>query len=125
MSRPLLDRIIEGDCVAGMAALPEGRVDLVFADPPCRLQFERGPHRPNNSLVDAVGDHRDRFGSFRSPPRSAPSHASLGPLVERRPLESGKALVALNGHHTARVCADGSMSAVRTAHSDGVPLCLL
>ncbi len=114
MSRLLQDRIIEGDCVAKMAALPEGCVDLVFADPPCQLRFERDPHRPSNSLVDAVDDHRDQFGSFRLPPRSAPSHASLGQLGERRQLEPGEALVSSNGHLTAR-----------TAHSDGVPPCLL
>ena len=123
MSRLLLDRIIEGDCVAKMAALPEGCVDLVFADPPYHLQLKSGPHRPNNSVVDAADDHWDRFDSFRSPPRSAPSRASLGHLVERRPLEPGEVPVSLNGHHTARMRADGSMLAARTARSDGVPLC--
>lgn len=39
MSRLLLDRIIEGDCVAKMAALPEGCVGLVFAGPPNNLQL--------------------------------------------------------------------------------------
>ena len=29
-----LDQIIQGDCVEGLAALPERSVDLVFADPP-------------------------------------------------------------------------------------------
>ena len=84
MNRLLLDRIIEGDCVAKMAALPEGSVDLIFADPPYHLQLNGDLHRPNNGLVDAADDHWDRFDSFRSPPRSAPSGASLGHLVERR-----------------------------------------
>ncbi len=66
MSKPPLDRIIEGDCVAGMAALPEGSVDLVFADPPYNLQLRGDLHRPNNSLVDAVDDHWDQFESFRA-----------------------------------------------------------
>ncbi len=39
MSRLLVDRIIEGDCVAKMAALPEGCVGLVFADPSYNLQL--------------------------------------------------------------------------------------
>ena len=125
MSKLPLDRIIEGDCVAEMAALPEGCVDLGFADPPYHLQFKGGPHRPNNSVVDVADDHWDRIDSFRSPPRSAPSRASLGYLVERRPLEPGEVLVSPNGHHTARVRADSSMLAARTALSDGVPLCLL
>ena len=66
MSKLALDRIIEGDCVAGMAALPEGSVDLVFADPPYNLQLKGDLHRPNNSLVDAVDDHWDQFESFRA-----------------------------------------------------------
>ncbi|MFQ5567039.1 MAG: site-specific DNA-methyltransferase, partial [Paracoccaceae bacterium] len=40
MSKLPLDRIIEGDCVAEMAALPAGSVDLVFADPPYNLQLK-------------------------------------------------------------------------------------
>jgi hypothetical protein len=125
MSRLLLHRIIEGDSVAGMVALPDGCVDLMFADPPCHLQLKGGLHRPNNSLVDVVDDHWDRFDCFRSPPRSTPSHASLGRLVERRPLEPGEVLVSFNGHQTARRRTNGSMSSARTARSDGVPLCLL
>ena len=66
MSKLPLDGIIEGDCVAAMAALPEGSVDLVFADPPYNLQLKGDLHRPNNSLVDAVDDHWDQFDSFRA-----------------------------------------------------------
>jgi modification methylase len=66
MSKLPLDRIIEGDCVAGMAALPEASVDLVFADPPYNLQLKGDLHRPNNSLVDAVDDDWDQFESFRA-----------------------------------------------------------
>jgi modification methylase len=66
MSKLPLDRIIEGDCVAEMAALPDGSVDLVFADPPYNLQLKGDLHRPNNSLVDAVDDHWDQFDSFRA-----------------------------------------------------------
>ncbi len=66
MSKLPLDRIIEGDCVAAMAALPAGSVDLVFADPPYNLQLKGDLHRPNNSLVDAVDDHWDQFDSFRA-----------------------------------------------------------
>ncbi len=125
MSRLLVDRIIEGDCVAGMVALPEGCVDRVFADSPCHLQLNGDPHRPNNSVVDAADDNWDRFGSFRLPPRSAPRRASPGQLGERRPLEPGEVMASPNSHQTAQVRADGSMLAERTAHSDGVHLCLL
>jgi modification methylase len=66
MSKLPLDKIIEGDCVAGMAALPEESIDLIFADPPYNLQLKGDLHRPNNSLVDAVNDHWDQFDSFRA-----------------------------------------------------------
>ena len=57
------NRIIEGDCVAAMNALPEGVADLIFADPPYNLQLEGELRRPNNSIVDAVDDSWDRFTS--------------------------------------------------------------
>jgi modification methylase len=62
--RPRLDRIIEGDCVAAMNALPEGSVDMIFADPPYNLQLNGDLHRPNNSKVDAVDDDWDKFADF-------------------------------------------------------------
>ncbi len=58
------DRIIEGDCVAAMAALPAGFADVVFADPPYNLQLNRTLLRPNNSRVDGVDDDWDRFQDF-------------------------------------------------------------
>jgi len=59
-----LDRVIEGDCVEAMRALPAGCADLVFADPPYNLQLKSELRRPDNSKVDAVDDHWDQFGSF-------------------------------------------------------------
>jgi modification methylase len=59
-----VDRIIEGDCIAAMNALPAGVADLVFADPPYNLQLEGELRRPNNSLVDAVDDGWDQFASL-------------------------------------------------------------
>jgi modification methylase len=59
-----LDRVIEGECVEVMKTLPDGCVDLVFADPPYNLQLQRELRRPDNSKVDAVDDDWDRFGSF-------------------------------------------------------------
>ena len=47
-----------------MNALPEGSVDLIFADPPYNLQLKGDLHRPDNSAVDAVDDHWDQFDSF-------------------------------------------------------------
>jgi modification methylase len=59
-----LDRIIEGDCITAMRALPDASVDMVFADPPYNLQLKGELFRPDNSRVDAVDDAWDRFGSF-------------------------------------------------------------
>jgi modification methylase len=57
-------RIIVGDCVAQMAALPAASVDLVFADPPYNLQLKGDLKRPDDSRVDAVDDDWDKFASF-------------------------------------------------------------
>jgi modification methylase len=59
-----LNRILPGDCVEVMNALPPACVDLVFADPPYNLQLRNDLYRPNFSKVDAVDDAWDRFGSF-------------------------------------------------------------
>src|SRR5262245_8523417 len=57
-------RILVGDCVAEMAKLPAETVDLVFADPPYNLQLAGDLKRPDDSRVDAVDDHWDKFASF-------------------------------------------------------------
>src|SRR6056300_826205 len=62
-SRPL-NRILAGDCIEVMNALPENSVDLIFADPPYNLQLKGDLHRPDNSKVDAVDDDWDQFDSF-------------------------------------------------------------
>jgi modification methylase len=57
-------RILLGDCVAEMARMPAGCVDLVFADPPYNLQLQGDLKRPDDSRVDAVDDDWDKFASF-------------------------------------------------------------
>ena len=59
-----LDRILMGDCIAAMRALPAASVDLVFADPPYNLQLGGDLHRPDGSMVDAVDDDWDKFDSL-------------------------------------------------------------
>ena len=59
-----VDRIIEGDCIEALNALPDGCADLVFADPPYNLQLGGELHRPNNTRVNGVDDDWDKFGSF-------------------------------------------------------------
>jgi len=60
----VLNTIYDGDCIDVMNGLPEGSVDLIFADPPYNLQLKGELHRPDNSKVDAVDDHWDQFASF-------------------------------------------------------------
>jgi len=64
MAEPPRDAILVGDCVAEMARLPAGSVDLVFADPPYNLQLEGSLSRPDQSMVDAVDDDWDKFADF-------------------------------------------------------------
>jgi modification methylase len=61
-----LNRILAGDSIEVMNALPENSVDLIFADPPYNLQLKGDLHRPDNSKVDAVDDDWDQFDSFRA-----------------------------------------------------------
>jgi modification methylase len=61
MSRLPENTIIEGDCIAEMAKLPQGALDLVFADPPYNLQLGAGLTRPDQSVVDGVDDDWDKF----------------------------------------------------------------
>ncbi|MBC2778361.1 site-specific DNA-methyltransferase [Parasphingopyxis marina] len=58
------DRIIEQDCVAAMASLPDACIDMVFADPPYNLQLGGDLFRPEGSMVDAVDDDWDKFDTF-------------------------------------------------------------
>ncbi|SDO07197.1 modification methylase [Lutimaribacter pacificus] len=59
-----LNTILDGDCIEVMNSLPEGSIDLIFADPPYNLQLRSDLHRPDNSKVDAVDDAWDQFSSF-------------------------------------------------------------
>ena len=62
---PLIEEgVIGGDCLAVMAGLPEGSVDLVFGDPPYNLQLSGELHRPDNSRVDGVEEDWDKFADF-------------------------------------------------------------
>ena len=56
--------ILQGDCVAEMARLPDKSVDMIFADPPYNLQLGGDLFRPEGSRVDAVDDDWDKFDSL-------------------------------------------------------------
>src|SRR5947209_4014883 len=59
-----LDKILQGDCIAEMARLPDKSVDMIFADPPYNLQLGGDLFRPEGSRVDAVDDDWDKFDSL-------------------------------------------------------------
>jgi len=64
MSVDYRDRVLVGDCIDLMESLPEGSIDMVFADPPYNLQLGGDLLRPDNSKVDAVDDDWDKFTDF-------------------------------------------------------------
>ena len=59
-----LDTIIEGNCIAEMARLPDKSVDMIFADPPYNLQLGGDLIRPEGGKVDACDDDWDKFDSL-------------------------------------------------------------
>jgi modification methylase len=90
-----LDKVTEGDCVAEMAKLPDGCVDLVFADPPYNLQLGGELTRPDNSRVDGVGEAWDKFADFAD--YDAFTHAWLSQT--RRCLKDDGALWVIGAYH--------------------------
>ena len=59
-----LNKIIQGNCIDGMNALPAESVDLVFADPPYNLQLGGDLSRPDNSVVNGVTEDWDQFDTM-------------------------------------------------------------
>ena len=87
--------IYGGDCVEVMNSLPEGSVDLIFADPPYNLQLGGELHRPDNSRVDGVEDAWDRFDDFAA--YDAFTHAWL--TAARRILSDTGTLWVIGSYH--------------------------
>jgi len=58
------DRLIEADCTSAMTSLPDGCIDMIFADPPYNLQLGGDLFRPEGGRVDAVDDDWDKFDTF-------------------------------------------------------------
>jgi modification methylase len=78
-----------------MNALPEGSVDLIFADPPYNMQLRGELHRPDQSKVDAVDDHWDQFDSFAAYDRF--THEWL--TAARRVLKDSGTLWVIGSYH--------------------------
>ncbi len=89
------NRIIMGDCIAAMRALPDGCADLVFADPPYNLQLAQDLHRPEGGKVAAVDDEWDKFSSFAA--YDAFTRAWLAEA--RRILKPDGAIWAIGSYH--------------------------
>ena len=102
---PVLDAVIEGDCLTEMARLPEGSVDLVFADPPYNLQLTGALRRPDNSRVDGVEDDWDKFAGN-------PSGTGPWKLVEWKHDDYVK--LARNAHYFAGPAKAESLEIRRT-----------
>jgi modification methylase len=90
-----LDKVIEGDCIETMRALPEACADLIFADPPYNLQLKGELRRPDNSKVDAVDDHWDQFASFAEYDRFTREWLAAA----RRALKDTGALWVIGSYH--------------------------
>ncbi|MEO1694433.1 MAG: DNA methyltransferase [Pseudomonadota bacterium] len=84
-----------GDCLEQLTALPDGSVDLVFADPPYNLQLAGDLLRPNNTVVDGVHQSWDQFASFAA--YDAFTRAWLGEA--RRVLKPDGALWVIGSYH--------------------------
>jgi modification methylase len=61
-----LNQILAGDAVEIMNGLPEGSVDLIFADPPYNMQIPGNLWRPDFSKVEGVDDEWDKFADFQA-----------------------------------------------------------
>jgi modification methylase len=92
---PPRDVVIEGDCLAAMARLLPGSIDLVFADPPYNLQLAGALHRPDNSRVDGVEDDWDKFAGFAE----YDEFTRLWLAAARRVLRPAGALWVIGSYH--------------------------
>jgi modification methylase len=90
-----LDRILVGDCVAAMNALPPKSVDMIFADPPYNLQLGGDLWRPEGGMVDAVTDDWDKFDSLAAYDRF--THAWM--TAARRILKDDGTIWTIGSYH--------------------------
>ena len=50
-----IDQLIHGDCIAGLAGLPTGSVDLAFADPPFNIGYEYDVYHDRKAADEYLG----------------------------------------------------------------------
>lgn len=58
------NRILSGDCIKQLKKLPDGSVDLIFADPPYFMQTEGELLRSNGTKFAGVEDQWDKFNDY-------------------------------------------------------------
>lgn len=58
-----LDRLYHGDCLDGLAGLPEGCVNLAFADPPFNIGYEYDIYRDRRACEDYLDFSRRWIGA--------------------------------------------------------------
>src|SRR5579859_1868795 len=89
------ETIIQGDCIAELAKLPDRSVDLVFADPPYNLQLGGDLLLPDNYKVETVDYDSDQFESV-----AAYDAFSRGWLAQcRRILKDNGAIWVIGSYH--------------------------
>ena len=64
--KDIRNNVLHGNSIELMKQIPNGTVDMIFADPPYNLQLNGELHRPNNTKVDAVDDEWDKFDSLKA-----------------------------------------------------------
>ncbi len=90
-----IDQIIMDDCIAAMKRLPDGCVDMIFADPPYNLQLGGDLFRPEGGRVDAVDNDWDKFDSL-----ATYDHFSRAWLTEaKRILKDNGTLWVIGSYH--------------------------
>ena len=62
MTEPTADRLIDGDCIAGMQALPDGSIDLAFADPPFNIGYGYDVYHDRREADDYLAWSKDWIG---------------------------------------------------------------
>ncbi|HEX2618915.1 MAG TPA: DNA methyltransferase [Phototrophicaceae bacterium] len=95
-----MNQLFNASCFEKLPTLPEGSIDLVFADPPYNLQLKHALWRPNMTQVDAVDDAWDQFENF-----AAYDDFTRRWLIETRRVMTDSATIWVSGtyHNIFRV----------------------
>ena len=59
------DRLIQGDCIAGLNALPANSIDLVFADPPFNIGYGYDVYHDRREADDYLNWSKDWISAVK------------------------------------------------------------